>query len=662
MILLLLLGAIALCALSGAVALALPLHDPRGDRVAAGLLSIGALIGGGAAAAVLVQAAGSTGSGIADLLLPAPVAGLSLRLHVDALSAMFLLQTFFVGAAGAIYGLEYWSSASRGGGARQLQVAYGVTVAGLALLFLAGDGLLFLIAWEVAALGAWLAMTADGHDPEVRQAGRLYLFCTKAATLALMGLFGSWWVLTGSPTFGPLTHAPAGILLLALVGFGFKAGIMPLHIWLPGAHGNAPSHVSALMSGVLIKAGIYGLIRMLGLCVDAPAWWGGLVFSLGAISAVGGVVFAIGQHDLKRLLAYHSVENIGIILMGLGMALAARAQGAPALVTLGLAAALLHTWNHGLFKSLLFLSAGAVAHRTGTREIDRLGGLARRMPRTGAAFLLGATAICGLPPMNGFVSELLLYLGFLSEATGQGRGWMLGAVGAPALALTGALALLCFAKVYGVVFLGEPRSPAAARARPIGPLMWGPMAMLAVPCLLIGVLPLTVAPILDAALAAWSAPAGIAGLAPLGPLSGLALGLLALILLIGLGMRRRSQRAPAAVGPTWDCGYARPAPRMQYSASSFAASILSLFAWATFPVRVGGAVGEGPLPSDAHLESHVRDPALDLALLPVAQRISVAMGWLRRAQPRSVQSSLFYLLLAVLFAFALSLGGAVEPL
>jgi formate hydrogenlyase subunit 3/multisubunit Na+/H+ antiporter MnhD subunit len=233
---------------------------------------------------------------------------------------------------------------------------------------------------------------------------------------------------------------------------------MPLHVWLPGAHAIAPSHVSALMSGVLIKMGIYGLVRTFSLFPNPPLWWGQLVLLMGAISGVLGVAFAIGQHDFKRLLAYHSVENIGIICMGLGLALLGRSLGSGALVALGLGGALLHTWNHGLFKGLLFLSAGSVLHAAHTREIDELGGLAKRMPWTSFAFLVGSVAICGLPPLNGFVSELLVYLG-LFEVARLPRGvlWLVGAIGAPTLALIGALALACFVKVFGAMFLGEPR-------------------------------------------------------------------------------------------------------------------------------------------------------------------------------------------------------------
>ena len=280
------------------------------------------------------------------------------------------------------------------------------------------------------------------------------------------------------------------IFVLALVGFGLKAGIMPLHVWLPGAHANAPSHVSAIMSGVMIKMGIYGLVRVLVLLPTPPLAWGYVLLGLGVVSGVLGVAFAVGQHDLKRLLAYHSIENIGIIVIGLGLALIGRTLDRADWIVLGLGGALLHVWNHALFKSLLFLSAGSVIHATGTREIDRLGGLAKAMPRTSLAFLVGAVAICGLPPLNGFVSELLIYLGlFGTLGIGEGGACPMAAFAAPALALIGGLAVACFVKVFGVVFLGTARSEDARHAHESAWSMLGPMGVLMGCCLFIGLFP-----------------------------------------------------------------------------------------------------------------------------------------------------------------------------
>src|SRR5581483_4284440 len=324
----------------------------------------------------------------------------------------------------------------------------------------AENSIVFLLGWEVMALAAFFMVTTEDHDPQVCAAGWLYLAATHCATLALFAVFALLRHLNGSfalktPEGAVAPEMATAILLLALVGFGVKAGVMPLHVWLPSAHAMAPSHVSALMSGVLIKMGIYGLMRVTSFFPHPPLWWGSLILILGAISGVLGVAFAIGQHDIKRLLAYHSIENIGIIVMGLGLAVFGRSLQHPEWVVLGLSGALLHVWNHSLFKALLFMSAGSVIHATHTREIDHLGGLARVMPRTALAFMIGAVAICGLPPLNGFVSELFIYLGLLRTALANldARTWAAAALAVPALALIGALACACFVKVYAAVFL-----------------------------------------------------------------------------------------------------------------------------------------------------------------------------------------------------------------
>jgi hydrogenase-4 component B len=391
-------------------------------------------------------------------------------------------------------------------------------------------------------------------------------------------------------------------------------------------------------------------VRWLTLLPDPPAAWGALILLLGAASGLLGVVFALGQHDLKRLLAYHSVENIGIILMGLGVALLGRSAGRADWVALGLAGCLLHVWNHSFFKSLLFLCAGAVVHTARTRQIDRLGGLAKAMPWTAACFLIGAVAICGLPPLNGFVSEWFVYLGLLSRATAAGPGTVSAVIGVPVLAAVGALAVACFVKVYGAVFLGEPRTRAAAHAREAPLTMRLPMAALAACCVLIGVAPALVAPVLDASCACWLtgtslAPARLAQLAPVGAISVLALSLLACA--AGLARLLRRQAAAPRTGPTWDCGYARPTARMQYTASSFAQTIVLLF------VRVLRPHGRRPrvsglFPQPSHMHSHVDDAVLDRLLLPAGARIESGFGWFHRFQRGLTQHYVLYILLTLL--------------
>jgi hydrogenase-4 component B len=411
------------------------------------------------------------------------------------------------------------------------------------------------------------------------------------------------------------------------------------------------------MSGVLIKMGIYGLVRVCSLFPDPPLWWGGLILSLGAISGILGVAFAVVQHDLKRLLAYHSVENIGIICIGLGMAVMGRSLGRGELVALGLAGALLHVWNHGLFKALLFLSAGSVLHATETRQIDRLGGLLKPMPWTGLAFLIGAVAICGLPPLNGFVSELLIYLGLFRAVTvPEGRIWLAGAFAASALALTGALAVACFVKVFGMAFLGEARTWRARAAHECGRLMLLPMAALAGCCLLIGIGPSLLGPVLDGAVAAWApewanGQTRLALLAPFGAVTMAAAGLLAALAVTGAVLAARTGQAVAGTVGTWDCGYAAPGCTMQYSSSSFAQTLVRIFSWALRPDEHSPSI-QGVFPERASFYSHVPDVVLDRAVRPAARSVGRVFSWLRWVQRGSVNAYVFYILITLVVLLA----------
>ncbi len=521
----------------------------------------------------------------------------------------------------------------------------------MVLLLLARNGVLFLLAWEIMALAGFFLITTEQEKPEARRAGFIYLCATHAGTLALFGMFALLGQQSGSlafPAAGALAVPSMAVFLLALLGFGVKAGLMPLHIWLPGAHAAAPSHASAILSGVMIKTGIYGLLRVTSFYAVIPPAWGWTILALGAVSGIFGVVFALAQHDIKRLLAYHSVENIGIIALGVGTALLGRSYHLPDLVLLGLAGALLHVINHGLFKSLLFLSAGAVIHATGTREIDHYGGLLRRLPWSGVFFLGGAVAICGLPPFNGFISEWLIYLGLLRTAHGTGLPISLALLAIPALAMIGSLAVACFVKVFGITFLGEPRREHAAPAHEAPPAMRWPMAGLLAACAWIGLLPGTVAPLLTQAVAAWS-PLPVAAeldgsLAPLTLVGVLGWGLLAALAAGGAWLWRRSRGAPAGVG-TWGCGFSLPTPRMQYTASSFADFLVGLFRFGLWTKRHGGRV-TGLFPSPAEFASHTPDTVLERLLLPVLRGGSWLAARLR-AWIQNGSSSLYLLYTAV---------------
>ncbi len=590
--------------------------------------------------------------------------------QLDALSAVFLLPIFLVCGLGSIYGLRYWPASEHPATWAKLRVFYGLLAGSMAFVVISRDAILFLMAWEVMALAAFFLVTTDDDTPEACRAGWIYLVATHVATLCLMAMFalmrgaGGSWALAPLPAPGGTAH---WIFLLGLIGFGIKAGMMPLHVWLPSAHANAPSHVSAVMSGVMIKMGIYGIVRVSGLLGTPPVAWGTLVLVLGVISAVLGVAFAIGQHDLKRLLAYHSIENIGIILMGVGLALIGRSLGRADWIVLGLGGALFHVWNHGLFKSLLFLSAGAVIHATGTRDIDRLGGMAAAMPRTAMYFLIGAVAICGLPPLNGFASELLIYVGLLrTMGIGEGASWPAAALAVPALAMTGALAVACFVKVFGAVFLGERRSQDLPALHEAPSLMQHPMAVLAACCFGLGLIPAAGAGLLTGAAWAWAPDAGqerILSLVPLRWVSFAGVLLLACVSGAYVWLRTRAEREAMRTVGTWDCGYARPTARMQYTSSSFAQFLVALFGWALRP-RVHPPRINGFFPATSHFESHVDDTVLDGVILPAAGRLERIALRLRFLQHGRVQLYILYVLVALvgLLLWALPIRGVIEPL
>jgi hydrogenase-4 component B len=634
--------AIPLAALSGVPGLFLPRASRWGQAIAAGLVCLSAAFG------LAGSGIGLFSGATASYALPWQAVGGSL-VGLDPLSAFFLLLVFLQGALGSIYGLGYWPQSRNPRTARKLQLFWGTIMAGMSLVVVARQAFAFLLGWEVMALSAFFLVSTEDGKGECRKSGLVYLIATHVGTLILFGFFSLWRGATGSFFLSPAlagsvsTAAANAMFFLAFIGFGMKAGMMPLHFWLPGAHANAPSHVSGMLSGVMLKMGIYGLVRTLWLLPGLPALWGWIALFSGAASALLGVAFAIAQHDIKRLLAYHSVENIGIILMGLGLAMLGRSEGRPELMSLGMAGCLLHVWNHCLFKTLLFFGAGSVLRAAGTRTMDDLGGLAKRMPWTAALFFLGAAAICGLPPLNGFVSELLIFLGLFGGLNSSWRGGTIAALAGPALAMVGAMALACFAKAYGIVFSGEPRSPRAARAAESSPSMILPMLVLAGLCLLIGMAPVLFVPALDAVVSTWSGSA-IPIPAPLGSLGWLYLAAIpacALILLIARAIRR-----PRGSGPTWDCGYAKPDPRMQYTASSFARSIAALFAWALKPKTRAPEI-QGAFPASSSLESHVDELILDRALEPGFKALKERFAWFRRFQQGQTHSYIALILVAL---------------
>jgi hydrogenase-4 component B len=647
---------IALAALSGVPGLALPREHPTGDRAGALLLGLAALC---AAAASALVAAGAPGAALA---LPWRVLGERVTVGVDGLSAFFLLPALGLPFLASIYSQAYYSAVDRPRSARRLRLAFGFLTAGMGSVVIARHAFAFLAGWEVMALAAFFAITAEDEREEVRRAGFVYLACTRASTLALFGAFAWLHAATGRYTLdaapGIAPAASAVIFALAGIGFALKAGVVPLHLWLPGAHANAPSHVSAVLSGVLIKVGIYGIVRVASVLPPLPASAGAGVLALGAASAVLGVTYALGQHELKRLLAYHSIENIGIIWMGIGVGLLGRSLGRPEIEILGFGGALLHVWNHALFKGLLFLAAGSVIQASGTGAIDAHGGLARRLPRTALLFCVGAVAICGLPPLNGFVSELLVSLGLLHAAVSvHGSARLFAVIAIPTLALVGGLAAACFAKVFGSIFLGEPRTAAAVSGHEAPRAMLLPMAALALGCIAIGVAPQLVLRALGAAMQSFDptlAAAGpaLADVAPFGLVSAAA----AMLLAAAVAVAALAARQPARRGPTWDCGYAAPSARMQYTASSFAAGLVDLFRWALWTELHATGVA-GTFPGPARLTTHLPDPVLDRMIFPAARFLARASLWLRWLQRGHLHSYVLYILITVIVALLVARGG-----
>lgn len=625
-----------------------------GERVSAAMLAVASVIGLAGVAMAL-----QSGATTETISLALPLTGHAAAFSLDALSAFFLVPIFLIGAIGGIYGLGYWKQSDHPMNGRRLRLFWGWLVAGMAIVVLARNSIIFLMGWEIMALAAFFLISAEDHLPEVRRSSWIYLVATHFGTLFLFAMFATLRLAVGSFDLHAIDLAGASvgrmslIFLLAVIGFGLKAGIMPLHFWLPAAHANAPSHVSAILSGVMIKMGIYGLMRITSLMTQPPMAWGAILLALGAISGVLGIVHALAQHDFKRLLAYSSVENIGIMLIGLGMALVGRTLGRTEWIVLGMAGCLLHVWNHSLFKSLLFLCAGSVLHATDTRQIDRLGGLAKKMPWTAALFLTGAIAICGLPPLNGFISEICIYAGMFRGIESAENPASLGiAFLAPILALIGALAVACFVKFYGAVFLGEPRTAATGQAHEASAGMIGPMVLLAVGCAFIGLAPGVVAPVLDRAVAAWSGAAPqaqsitIASLLPLGKFGMMAIALSVTAVIIWILLKGRLRIEMAVRQGTWDCGYARPTARMQYTGSSLSEMLVGLFRWVLRP-QVRRPDTSPLFPERLHYRSGVEDFALDRAILPLS---ATAEGWLARLrslQQGLTQHYLLYILLAV---------------
>ena len=605
------------------------------------------------ACSVLVTSPGSAET----MRLPIGLPWLGAHFRLDALSALFLVVINLGSLTSSLYGLGYGRHEEAPGRVLPFFPAF---LAGMNLVVLADDAFTFLLTWEFMSLTSWALVMAHHRDRDNARAGYIYLVMASFGTLALLLAFGLLAGSGGDYGFDAIrsTVPPPGVaavvLALALIGAGSKAGLVPLHVWLPLAHPAAPSHVSALMSGVMTKVAVYAFVRIVFDLLGPPLWWwGAVVLILGGISAVLGVLYALMQHDLKRLLAYHTVENIGIIFIGLGLALAFQGNGMRLAAALALTAALLHVFNHSVFKSLLFFGAGAVLSATGERDMEHLGGLIHRMPLTAIAFLVGSTAISALPPFNGFVSEWLTFQAILlSPHLPQ---WLLKflvpGIGAM-LALSAALAAGCFVKAFGSTFLGRPRSDVSQRAQETDAFSLTAMSILALLCLIAGILPGyfidALAPVTGQLLGAHLPPQQLLKwlmIVPIAESRSSYNGLLLFVLIatagwLGVYVIHRWASHAVRRSAAWDCGFPEASPMTQYTAGSFAQPIRRVFGTLAFHAREQVYMPAPGQTQAARFHVSMRDLVWDTLYAPVERVVGFISGHLNKVQSWTIRAYL----------------------
>ena len=665
---------LALALRLGSIALALAFAGRTGAsrRVALAGSCLASLLTGGLAVRVL-----STGQSIQGELLRHAASGFALGFTVDRLSAWFLFVLAVLAIPISVYSVAYLGHGKRRGRSAFVGVGYSVLVGAVELVFAADGVIAFLFAWELMALANAMLVATDHEEGATRRAAFLYLAMSHVGTGCLIG--GFLLLARGASSLG-FEHVLAGNLLppgpeqnaaflLFFAGFGIKAGAIPLHVWLPEAHPAAPTSISALMSGVIIKTGIYGLFRVCAFGLgEPPLLWGVVVLVCGGASAILGVLYALMQHDLKRLLAYHSIENIGIILLGLGAGMMAMSSGRAELAAVGIAASLLHVLNHALFKGLLFLGAGGVVMATGTRHIEELGGLAKRMPWTAVFFLVGAAAISGLPLLNGFVSEWLLFQAFLYgfHLSGEAPVRLAFPVAGALLALTSALAAACFVKAFGITFLALPRGEGAARAQESPGLMLVPQGFLAGLCLALGLAPGVALEVLRGVVGSLPgvrpAPEMVRGWFAIAPGSGhfdhLAPPFSAVAVLLGLAL---AGAMSVAVGyavrraPTWGCGGELTA-RTEYTATAFSKPLMMIFDAVYRPTREVETVGEAHFPREVRYRAEIEPTFERFLYRPLTRGVLGLAERLKVIQAGSLHAYLAYVLLLAI-ALLLWLGG-----
>ena len=623
-----------------------------------------ASVGGSLAAFALGSSVLASGSAVHGVLYTNDAVGVTVGWAVDPLSAWFLVTFSLLAAPIAVYSIGYLAHAIPPGRTAFVGVAFNLLLLAVEAVFAADDVLGFLMAWELMSLATAALVVTDHESRPSRRSAFLYLAMSHIGTGCLVIAFFLLASGAGSLAFADLlggAAAPASgrglLFVLFLIGFGVKAGIVPLHVWLPEAHPAAPSSVSALMSGGLVTAGLYGLVRVGAGALGRPdARWGAAVLLLGCVSAVLGVLYALSEGDLKRLLAFSTIENVGIVLMAFGAGMIGLAGGRPEFGALGFLAGLYHMLNHAMFKGLLFLGGGAVVASTGTRRIEELGGLAHRMPRTAGLFLLGSAAIAGLPLLNGFASEWVVFQALLCGSVSAQRLVRIALpLGGALLALTSALAAACFVKAFALTFLARPRSRAAQEAHESPALMLASQAFLAAACVALGLLPGLVLRLLT------DVTAALPGMGPrpaiAGALDGVTVGLpafdhfspfvllaaavagLGLAVVLGLFPVRPRRRAPA-----WGCGGELSA-EAEYTATAFAKPLVMVFRDIYRPTREVSTVEAAPyFASEVRYRSQISAPFERHVYEPVTRAVLAAAGRLRVIQAGSLHAYLAYVL------------------
>ncbi|MGD9016485.1 MAG: proton-conducting transporter membrane subunit [Desulfobacterales bacterium] len=539
----------------------------------------------------------------------------SLTFRIDPLSAFFLMAIYAISLLAALYSFHYLNNPEKSLATAANTLFFSLLIVSMALVVTADNILAFMLSWECMSLSSFFLVIYDHQSSENRRAGFLYFVFSQVGAMFILAGFALIYNQTGSLAFSAaILSVPlkTTVFVLCFIGFGSKAGIFPFHVWLPHAHPAAPSHISAVMSGVMIKTGIYGIVRIYSLLELHTLLPGQLVLITGMVTGILGVVYALGQHDLKRLLAYSSVENIGIILIGIGIGMIGVSTGHPMMAVLGFAGGLLHVLNHSIFKSLLFMGAGVVIQKAGTRTIDALGGLIKPMRVTGASFLIGSLAISGLPPFNGFVSEFLVYLGgFRGVALNQAT-FVMSILAIVSLAVIGGLALALFSKVMGVVFQGEPRTTAASAVDERGNSMRFSLVILAAACAVVGVFPRFFVVLTLQGLSALELGGDRMALEPFLQITtniSLAAALFLGILILIVAFRTLAYKGKSITrSGTWGCGFTQPTVKMQYTGSSYAASILDFFK-PVAPLQEDHPVIRGRFPQTTHYRSRIDDIA-----------------------------------------------------